>query len=176
MESEPEIDLVSYDYIMASVLKTEGRDFDYENLLRVSLERKLSPTKEQLCLIVDMKLDEPYMDNLSARKRISVLNSVAQPERTICKVTKQAPYFDELHGFYEREIDGFVAQQVASNRNMPVDMIRMIAESTVYGTYRPNDTHAFMDRLTENYLSRRQSSTDYSIGGKYRQMMDMSRL
>ena len=37
MQNEPEIDLVCYDYVMASVLKTDDRNFDYENFLRLSL-------------------------------------------------------------------------------------------------------------------------------------------
>ena len=87
IKNEPEIDLVSYDYIIASVLKSDTSYFDYEHLLSMSVKRRLSPTKEQLCLITDMKLDEPYMNNLNARKRISLVNSIAKLERTICTVT-----------------------------------------------------------------------------------------
>lgn len=77
MRNEEEIDLVSYDYILATVLKADHQPIDYENLLRLSIQRKLSPTKEQLCLLLDLKLNESYMNNLEAKKRISVLASVA---------------------------------------------------------------------------------------------------
>ena len=56
MKREPEVDLVSYDYILATILKSSNADrrkFDIAHFLQLSVKRKLTPTKEQLCMLVD---------------------------------------------------------------------------------------------------------------------------
>ena len=116
------------------------------------------------------------MNNLNARKRISLVNSVAQLERTICTVTNQAPYFDELHDFYEREIDGFVAEHISKKNDLHIDVTKMIADAIVSGTYRPENIHDFMDHLCNKYLSAHQSNRDFTATGKYKQMHNMSKI
>ena len=60
-------------------------------------------------MLVDQNLDSKKVQNLSHKKRVIALRSVAQMERQICRVTSMAPYFDDLHDFYEREVDGYLA-------------------------------------------------------------------
>ena len=54
-------------------------------------------------------MDLETVQKLSRKRRIIALKSVAQMERLICRVTSMAPYFDDLHEFYEREVDGYLA-------------------------------------------------------------------
>ena len=67
LKDEPTVDLVSYDYMLAAILKTglknttrqdhSYQNFDIEAFLRLSLPRNLTPTKEQLCLLSESILD-----------------------------------------------------------------------------------------------------------------------
>ena len=54
LQNESEIDLASYDYMMATVLKNKStKASDLEKFLRVSISKSLTPTKEQLCILVE---------------------------------------------------------------------------------------------------------------------------
>ena len=102
MENEQHIDLVSFDYMMAEILKPSSKSYkDLEKFLTLTCKKRLSPTKEQICLIIDTKLsDEAYKESLTISERISILQSIARLENTVCKVMTKEPYFDELHDFY----------------------------------------------------------------------------
>ena len=47
------------------------------------------------------------LEALDAYDRLTILRQVAKLEQIICRITKAEAYFDELHDFYEEEIDGY---------------------------------------------------------------------
>ena len=99
----------------------------------------------------DKKLDDSYLQSLKLRQRVSLLNSIAKLENTICKVTNSEPYFDELHDYFESEIDGYAVDQIEKIND--VETLQLLTQALVSATYRPSNCQEFFDRLSSRYLA-----------------------
>ena len=66
-------------------------------------------------MLTEFELKKDVLISLSTPKRLSVMHSVARMESTICKITNSAPFFDELHDFYEGEIDEFAYGRLSTH-------------------------------------------------------------
>lgn len=118
LRSETQIDLVSYDYMLASILQAKEKSkvkFDIEQFFRLSVQKSLTPTKEQLCMLTEFHLQKDVLNSLSTPQRLSIMHSVARMESNICRITNSAPFFDELHDYYEGEIDDFAYASLSMN-------------------------------------------------------------
>ena len=51
-------------------------------------------------------------------ERLSIVRNLARLEKTICRVTKTTAFFDELHDFYEEEIDGHASNSIEKCKDL----------------------------------------------------------
>ena len=130
MKEEKEVDLVSFDYILAELIKNEAsksgdddevvedREEHIEEFLLETLRKKVTPTKEQLCLITDLFCTEEKLIKLTIKSRLSLLSSIARLEYNYCQVMSHVPYLDELHDYYEREVDDFASKHILDLKSL----------------------------------------------------------
>ena len=119
------------------MLKPSDRSYkDLEKFLTLTCKNRLAPTKEQICLIIDTKLsNEEYKATLTIPQRISILHSIARLENTVCKVVTKEPYFDELHDFYQMEIDHFIPSVLEKVKSLAT--LFHVAKAVKDSKYRP---------------------------------------
>ena len=149
------MDLASYDYLVSEMLKQGVKRPSQESnqinsFLRLTRKHRLSPTKQQLCLLVDKFCTQPQMEQMSLDQRFNILQLVATFESRVCRVTLQEPYFDELHDFYELEIDGFAGQNI--DRIDHAVVLKSLTSALLRAKYRPADAPLFFSRLGERTL------------------------
>ena len=90
------------------------------------------------------------MEQMSLDQRFNILQLVATFESRVCRVTLQEPYFDELHDFYELEIDGFAGQNI--DRIDHAVVLKSLTSALLRAKYRPADAPLFFSRLGERTL------------------------
>ena len=66
-------------------------------------------------------------------------------------MTNSAPYFDEFHDFFEFEIDEYASKNIDKVNDMGT--LSLLTQAIVAGTYRPENTNDFFDRLSARYLT-----------------------
>ena len=66
-------------------------------------------------------------------------------------MTNSAPYFDELHDYFELEVDEYASKMIDKVENMRT--LSLLTQAIVAGTYRPEDATDFFDRLSTKYLT-----------------------
>lgn len=117
------------------------------------------------------------MEGLKSRDdRLNLLRSVAKFESRICSVTKSEPYFDELHDFYEFEIDHFAAASIEKIRK--TETLKRMTQALVTSNYKPADAAGFFSRLCGRYLdlARQDSEALVNAVARHKNLRKLSEL
>ena len=90
------------------------------------------------------------MEQMSLEHRFNILRLVATFESRVCSVTLHEPYFDELHDFYELEIDDFAGQKIDQIEHVVV--LKSLTSALLRAKYRPDRAPDFFSRLSDRSL------------------------
>ena len=73
-------------------------------------------------------------------QRLNIIGHVAHFESRICNVTSAEPYFDELHDFYEVQIDGFTDISAGYIESLErAEAVQRLSQTLIRAKYRPAD-------------------------------------